>query len=203
LQARGWGLVSLTFDAPTIALGGGTTTTADTGTTTLTYSTTSGNVTIQGFTGTTPTDISYDTTGGNTGIGVYGGGSSTLMSYFAGDSMYIKLGATARQFAITVNDFVDYFGFIPEEMQLTFYKGNNPTPVIPAVVKPACSTDATKLTTYSVNVGVDFDRVDVRPEPATFGFFTLDSTFSISAISACRNGVNCTTALATSGVTCP
>lgn len=206
LQARGWGLMSLTFDAPTIALGGGATPTGggDTGTTTLTYATANGTVTVQGFQGTTATDVSYDTTNGNSGIGVYGGGSGTLLSSAgSGESMYIKLGTTARQFAITVNDFVNYGGIAPEQMQLTFYKGNNPTPVIPAVLKAACSTNAATLSTFSVNVGVDFDRIDVRPERGTFFGFPFDSTFSISAISACRNGVSCTTAIAGTGITCP
>jgi len=207
LQARGWGLASLTFDASTIALGGGSTTTGDTGTSTLTYTTATGTITLQGFQGTTPTDISYDTTGGNTGIGVYGSGASTLMSSAApGDSMYIKLGSTARQFAITLNDFVDYnvpgFGLFPEQARFTFYKGNNPTPLL-QVVKSACSTSATTLSTFSVAVPSDFDRVDVRPEPGSFFGFPFDSTFSISAISACRNGVSCTTAIATSGLVCP
>lgn len=203
LQARGWGLASLTFDAPTITLGGGATSTGNTGTTTLTYSTANGTITLQGFQGTNATDISYDTTGGNTGIGVYGSGGATLMSYFDGDSMYIKLGTTARQFAITLNDFVDYFGTLPEQVQLTFYKGNNPTPVY-QVQKSACSMSSTTLSTFSVNAGADFDRVDVRPEPVTFaGFIVADTTFSISAISACRNGVSCTTAIASNGVICP
>ena len=207
LQARGWGLASLTFDAATIAQGGGTTTTGDTGTTTLSYSTANGTITIQGFQGTNATDISYDTTGGNTGIGVYGGGSGTLMSSAGtGQSMYIKLGATARQFAITLNDFVDYsvpgFGLFPEQAQLTFYKGSNPTPLL-TVQKSACSTTSTTLTTFSVVVPSDFDRVDVRPEPGSFFGFPFDSTFSISAISACRNGVICTTAIASTGTTCP
>ena len=204
LQARGWGLLSYSFNASTIASGGGSTATSDTGTTTLTYGSGSTATTIQGFTGTTATDISYDTTNGNEGIGVYNGsGSASLMSYYANESMYIKLGIPARQFAITVNDFVNYFGVAPEQMQLTFYKGNNPTPVIPAVMKSACSTVASTLSTFSVNVGVDFDRVDVRPKPGNYLGFPFDSTFAISAISACRNGVNCTTALATAGVSCP
>ena len=203
LQARAWGVASLTFDAPTIALGGGNTMTGDTGTSTLTYPTATGNVTIQGFQGTNATDISYDTSNGNTGIGVYGSGASTLMSYFDGDSMYIKLGTTARQFAITLNDFVSYFGgALPEQVQLTFYKGNNPTPVY-QVQKSACSASAMTLSTFSVNAGADFDRVDVRPEPVTIGgFIVADTTFSISAISACRNGVSCTTAIASTGITC-
>ena len=209
LQPRSWGIASLTFDAPTIALGGGTAT-SDTGTSTLTYTSTLGTTTttttLQGFQGTNATDISYDTTNGNSGIGVYGSGGATLMSYFDGDSMYIKLGATARQFAITLNDFVSYFGgALPEQVQLTFYKtsGNRTTQVF-QVQKSACSMTASTLSTVSVNAGVDFDIVDVRPEPITVGgFIVADTTFSISAISACSAGVSCTTAIASTGTTCP
>ena len=202
LQARAWGIASQTFDAATVALGGGSTATGDTGVNTLTYASSSGTTTVQGFTGTTATDISYDTTNGNSGIGVYGSGGSTLLSHTLNQSLLIKLGATARQFAVTVNDFVNFFGVAPERMQLTFYKGNSSTPVL-QVQESACSTDASTLSTFSVNVNAEFDRVDLRPEAGTFGSFTFDSTLAVAAISACRSGVACTTAIATAGVTCP
>jgi hypothetical protein len=203
LQARAWGVASLTFDAPTIALGGGDTSGPDMGTNTLTFGTGGTSTVIRGFTGSnTATDISYDTTNGNSGIGVYGGGSASLMSYSSGEWMQVSLGATARQFAITLNDFSIALGFT-EQVELDFFKGNGNTPVY-TVQKAACGTDPSVLTTYSINVGVDFDRVQVRPQKSTLlGVPLGDTAFSISALSACRSGVTCTTALATGGITCP
>jgi hypothetical protein len=202
LQARAWGVASLTFDNATVAaaLGQVSVTAGDTGSKQIAFGTT----TVRGFTGTnTATDISYDDSNGHSALGVVSGGSN-LISSTANEMLRFDFGASAKQFAVTLNDFGELstpFGPIIEQVQLKFYNGGS---LVSTVQKGACSTDSTVLSTLSVNVGVDFNRVEVRPQTATFlGFPVSDSSFSVAAVSACRSGVTCTTAIASSGVSCP
>lgn len=195
LSARNWPDAGGVFDRPTVAAAVGVEAAslgADTGVASIDF----GTFSASGFTGagTVASNISFDESyGGVGGIGIYGG-TGNLMWSSANDLLRFQLDEKMSKFAITLNHFGKVGGFFTERAQLTFYNDG----VFQAThVKSACAASDGGLASYSIDVGVLFNRVDVKPLDATFFFFSIPTGMLVSEFIACRASVtSCSTSLA-------
>ncbi len=194
LSARNWPDAGGVFDRPTVAAAVGVEASSlgsDTGRASIDF----GTFSASGFTaGATAANISFDDSyGGIGGIGIYGG-TGNLMWSSANDLLRFQLDEKMSKFAITLNHFGKVGGFLTERAQLTFY---NEGALQATHVKSACAASDGGLASYSIDVGVLFDRVDVQPLHAMFLFFTFPTGMLVSEFIACRASVtSCSTSLA-------
>lgn len=220
LSARNWPEgVGTPFGAATVAaalgLAAGTTPPADTGQATIDF----GAFSVTGFSGgSTATNISFDnsyvSTSGTAitagGLGVFGstyaGAGGNLIISSGNEKLRIDLDESMRKFAITLDDFgiPTFFGIkFTERVEFTFYVGN--VQVGSTIPKSACREPDGILASYSIDVGVDFNRVEIRPLTASPTFFDVPSGLLISEFVACRaTSPSCMTDLAVlnSATTC-
>ena len=161
----------------------------DLGTRTLTI----GNATLTVQRGSTAEDLALGTNATVDGIG--GGSSNPTLSSSRNEVLHIALTAASQNFAITVNGFgcrqtsgtcVD-----SDRLRLTFYSGGV---VVGSPVTELACNPGSGLASYTVNVGSDFDSVDVAPRSSTPAGNTV--AIYVSAFNACASTA-CTTSLDT------
>lgn len=204
LAARNWPdtiLSSVLFDRPTLSAALGSNPGADTGQATIAFN----NATVTGFDSGGNQDIAFVSGGGSVdGIGGVGGGDGLLGSA-GGEGVRIDFAENARQFAFTLDNFDDIFFFWHERVEVRFYtvSGNTAT-LVATVVKPSCSSNG-KVASFTIDAGVDFSRVELRPLTTTnsLGAGNFDSAFSLSEVRTCAASVSCQTSLQPSGNACP
>jgi type II secretory pathway pseudopilin PulG len=198
LVARDWPddvLAGVKFDSATLSDALGHSPSSDTGQTNITFA----YAAVSSLNSGTAQDISFATSGGNSGIGEVGGGNNALNG-FSGEGLRIVLTQSARKFALTLNSFgrSSFFGFpYAEQVQVNCLKGLVP---VDSVTKVACNS-GNGLASFSITAAGDFDTVEVKALPTTFGF--IDSSFTLSEFASCTATGVCTTTLATAGNTCP
>jgi len=154
-----------------------------------------GDATITVRHGSTAESLTLGSNAGADGVGgVSGFGGSTLSSARS-EVLHLDLSATYQNFAITVNGFgcrtsggvcVD-----EDRMRLTFYKDG--TTVSGPLTKLACNAGS-GLASYTINVGTDFNGVDIAPRSSTPSATTV--AFYVSAFNTCASTA-CTTDLDT------
>jgi len=197
LAARAWSgaLSAVTLDKDTLAAALGSNPRSDTGATTIAFT----NVTVSAFNSGGSEDISFVHGGGaNDGIGGVNGGTNLVTS--GGEGLQLNFTTNARQFAFTVDNFKS-LGVSAEQLELRFYEVVGATATLQGspVTRQSCATD-NQSESFSVDPGATFNRVEIRPLPATGGGV---SDFSLSEIRSCAASVTCQTALAASGHSCP
>jgi type II secretory pathway pseudopilin PulG len=207
LAARNWPddvLSSIVFDQPTVeaalghAQGAG-----DTGQQTIAFN----NATVTAFDAGGNQNVAFDTAGTES-IGGVGGGSNGLTNT-GGEGLRIDFPENARQFAFTLDDF-GYEAFIGvpiwiERMELRFYTvdGAGSATLVNTTTKQGCNPDG-GLASFSVDPGVDFNRVELRPlSTTTFVAINLPTDTGLSEIRTCPTAVTCHTGLETAGNLCP
>jgi hypothetical protein len=175
----------------------------DTGQTSLVF-TPSGQLatTVTGFTSGGAADISY--TGGSTpGIGVASGGSNNLSST-GGEGLGFLLSQPAGQFAVTLNNFGIQLALYKEQAQFKFYDANGN--LVATIVKQGCRADGTNtLASFTINPGVAFTRVEIRPQDTTSVLgISFPSSLIVSEVAACLStAASCKTQLDTVTNECP
>jgi hypothetical protein len=198
LAARDWPepgavLTDVTLNTATVATAMGTTPSyGDLGTTTLNLP----GATLTAFDGGGNENISFQSVNGTEAIGGTSGGGG--ISSNSSEGVRIDFAVKARQLAVTLNDFGRQTGGGPprvERVQFRFYDGA--TQVL-SVDKDACRNDPT-LAAFSIDVTVDFDRVEIRALPTTESTAT---EFYLAQFKSCGAGVTCATSMATPAITC-
>lgn len=215
LYARNWPddiAASVTFDRPTLTAALGSSPATDTGRSTIQFT----NVSVTALSGVTSADssgsaqdISFQGSGTNQGIGGVSG-TTGLQSGVGGPDEAIRLdiGETVRQFAFALDGFgyqSTFFGFPIwiEQVELRFYTVSGTTATLRATAtKSGCRADG-GLATFSVNPGVDWTRVEIRPEPTTAFFGSQPTSFLLAEIKACSAAVTCTANSETASTACP
>ena len=150
-----------------------------------------GNATLTVQRGGFSEDLALGTNASVDGIG--GGSSNPTLSSSRSEVLHIALTSASQNFAITVNGFgcrqssgtcVD-----SDRLRLTFYSGG--VAVGSPITKLACNPGS-GLASYTVNVGSDFDSVDVAPRSSTPWGNTV--SIYVSAFNTCASTA-CTTSL--------
>jgi type II secretory pathway pseudopilin PulG len=184
---------TLLFDAATVggAMGTGAASPGSTGQATLNF----GVATASGMTGSgTATDIAYDEAGGYGGLGIAGGGDNRIQSS-ANEYLRFDSPTSFQNFGITVADFGYYGATYYEIVELRFLLGTTPVLTKYGV---ACNIDG-GLASFLVNVGADFNAVEIRPWPAyEINSATLSgiTALLVSEVRACdATEPNCRTTL--------
>lgn len=211
LGARNWpdpttDNLSVRFDAAPVGAAAGSPSPPAAGTNLATSSLAFGAATVTALTGgTTPQNFTYVDSGA-TGIGA--GGSNDFISAAEFESVRIDLAQSRRKFAVTLANFGYLDNGIPDRERVTFRFFLNGSAVGSILTKQGCGkkfdsasnpVSPPPLATYLIDVGTDFDRVEITPLPAP-----LTAYFLLSEIAACTAGTpTCTTSLATLGNTCP
>ena len=199
LAARNWPdtiLSAVVFDRATVkAALGGTNPGSDTGQSTIAFN----NATVSAFDSGGSQNISFVSGGGSTdGLGGVSGGDSLLGSAGA-ERLQIDFAEDARQFAFTLDSFDDSAS-LHERVELRFFEVVGTTPTLKgAVIRESCAANG-KATSFSLDAGTSFNRVEVRPVTMSDGL--TDSSFSLSEIRTCAASVACETGLVSSGNLC-
>ena len=202
LAAREWpeatppAFADLTFNQATVsaAVGAPVTSGASTGTSTLNFA----NATVTAFNSGGNQNISFETVGGTEGIGGVGGGN--LISSTSGEGVRIDLTQGARRFAMTFMDFGRLTGTPGnprEQVDVTFFNGATQ---VATFTKQGCKPDG-DFASFSIDAGVDFNRVDVKAIGASDG--TSPTNFLFVQLKSCDAVTICETALSTPGNSCP
>ena len=205
LAARDWPdtiLSSIVFDKNTVGAALNTNNPpADTGQATIAFNLAS----VTAFNSGGNQNVAFVSGGGSTdSIGGVSGGDGLLGSG-GGEGLRIDLTSTARQFAFTLDSFDDLFFVFHERVEVRFYTlSGNVATLVATVTKQSCSSNG-KVASFSIDPGVDFNRVELRPLITTnsFGFGNFDSSLSLAEIRTCAASVTCETTLAPTGNTCP
>jgi hypothetical protein len=191
-------VAAATFDRATLQAALGKNPGSDTGTSTIALN--GVTVTALDASGNTQ-NISFNNST-NDGIGGVSGGDE-LQSGVGGpdESLRLVFGEYSRQFAFALDAFgYDEASGSPvrwEQVQLKFYDAQGSTATLKATIaKTACLLDPS-LTTFSVDAGVDFNRVDVSPLPTSGVLAARASGFFLSEVRTCKTGAACHTALET------
>ncbi len=199
LGARNWPdtiLSAVVFDRATVkAALGGTNPGSDTGQSTIAFN----NATVSAFNSGGSQNISFVSGGGSTdGLGGVSGGDDLLGSAGA-ERLQIDFAEDARKFAFTLDNFEDS-GSLHERVELRFFEvvGTSPPTLKGAMIKESCANNG-KATSFSLDAGTSFNRVEVRPTPKSDA---SDSSFSLSEIRTCVASVACETSLKSSGNLC-
>jgi type II secretory pathway pseudopilin PulG len=202
LRARNWpemGDSSKTFDSATVSAAAGATVTpgAGVGRTTLDFG---GVVRASGLgPSSAPTELTYGEVGGVGGIGG-GGGVDFFLESSANEFVRFEFTDAATNFGITLAHFGTYGAGLKEKVQLVFYLDS--VAVGSPYVGTACNIDG-GLASFTVPLGLVFNRVDVVPIPASDGGTgTGISAFLISEVKTCVSG-SCTTSLDAPANHCP
>jgi type II secretory pathway pseudopilin PulG len=159
------------------------------------------NARVTGFNSSGNQDLTFNLTNGNEGIGGAGSGGNSL-SGAAGEGVRIELtqATKAARFSVTLNDFGQIFGNWSEQVELKFLNGAS---IVSTQVKQGCQNDG-GLASFTVDVGSDFDTVEVKALTTTQAFgFSFPSQFFVSEFRACLAGAACATTLQTVANTCP
>jgi type II secretory pathway pseudopilin PulG len=138
------------------------------------------------------------------GIGVAGGGSALLQSS-ANELLRFQL-ERASKFAITLTNFGFYSGDVYEIVEFRFF--NNGTEVGAPRYGVGCNIDgAGTLASFTMDVGVVFDRVDVTPYPAydiSAAAFSGITALLVTELKSCPAAdATCVTSLAAPANNCP
>ena len=177
--------LGIAFNAPTVSTAAGTSVTPGAGVGTGTLTIGGAQVTGRG-TGSAVTEIGYGEVVlggvGYGGIGVAGGGSEYIQSS-ANEFLRIDFAESFSKFGLTLNDFGFYGFFLVELAEFKFYL--NGTPVGTSVIGVGCNFKGA-LASFSMDVGAEFNRVDIVPLEA-FNFFGPPgvTSFLVSEIKAC------------------
>ena len=193
LAARDWpdgappvatAALGITYNQGTVSTGAGTSVSpgagVGTGTLTLPGAAVSGR-----DAGSSPSEISYGENAGYGGIGVAGGGDVRVQSS-ANELVRVTFEESFSKFAVTLNDFGFYFdpdNFFVETVEFRFYLSD--AQVGSSLFGLSCSPDGL-LASFSMDVGAQFNRVDIIPLPA-FNFFGDPgiTAFYVSDLKAC------------------
>jgi type II secretory pathway pseudopilin PulG len=211
LGARDWPesvLASLTFDRATLQAALGHNPASNTGQSSIDF----GTATVRAFNSGGNQNISFVSGAGvQDAIGGVSGFDDRLMSGVGGpdEGLQIDFDAPARQFAFTLDDF-GYFGTVSgspiliEQAELRFFtlSGGTAT-LVNTTVKAGCRLDG-GLASFTVDPGMNFQRVEIRPL-TTSPFFgtTIPSAFTLAEVRACPASVTCQTGLYAVGNACP
>jgi hypothetical protein len=193
LAARDWPeRGSVVYDAPTVSAAlGSPVTPGALGRATLSFP----GAQVSGVgSGGAAAELSFDTVSAYGGLGIAGGGSNLIQSS-ANESLRIDFGGIGRTFGVTLADFGYYGFFIDEFVQFSFYKDGA---LVGNFFGFGCNVDG-GLASFSMDVGTDFNRVDIIPLPAIDFFFGTTgniTAFLVSEVKACPVGAaSCRTSL--------
>ncbi len=201
LSARDWPeppappvYADITFNSATIAAATGSTPSPGSlGQSTINFQ----GATVSAFNSGGTQNITYENSGGTEGIG--GASGTTLLSSAAGEGVRIDLGSKARELGVTFFDFGRFTGQPgnPREQALfTFYDGANP---VFTFTGQGCHADG-GLATFSIDAGVDFDRVDVTAIAPTAG--ATPTEFLFVQMLTCAAATTCKTSLSAANNLC-
>ncbi len=89
-----------------------------------------------------------------------------------------------------------------EQAELKFFtlSGGTAT-LVNTTVKGGCNPDG-GLASFTVDPGVSFQRVEIRPLPTTPNGTTVPSAFTLAEVKACAASVTCQTGLYAVGNAC-
>lgn len=161
------------------------------------------SVTAIGVSGNSFENLSLATVNGNAGIGVTGT-SNPRMTYSEGEWMIFLFDSASRQFGVTFNDFGTYTQAATEyteQVLLLFYSNET---FVKGYVAKGCRPDG-GLASFTVNVGVNFNRAYILPYAASTSTTAVgDTGLFISEIRSCSaTAPNCRTALSSAENSCP
>jgi hypothetical protein len=207
LSARNWpestNIVSnFTMDSATVgaAILGTPTPDASTGRDDITFGSGSTQARVRGFDSGGNQDITFNTVGGASGLGITGNGN-LLMTSTSSERLRIDFGQSARKFAVALGDFGTYVASgvtYTEEVEFRFRGGASNV----NVVKSGCRADG-GVATFSIDPGTDFNRVDIRPQPAVPTPFAI-TAMTVADFKTCTAGSEeCLSNLATASNRCP
>jgi Tfp pilus assembly protein PilV len=191
LAARDWpetaggSLVNLTFDQATVsaAVGSSVAPGSSTGQQTVTFS----NASVTAFDNSGNQNVSFDNAGGYPGIG--GAGGNPMLTSAAGEGVRIDLSLPARQVGVTFADFGRRPGNVREQAELKFFDGAT---LLATVVAEGCKNDG-DIATFSLAAPADFDRIEIKPLPATTD--GSDTAFLLAQLVTCAAAGTCLTSL--------
>ena len=187
--------LGITFNQATVSTGAGTSVSPGAGVGT-------GSLTLPGAqvsgrdSGSTPSEISYGENAGYGGIGVAGGGDVRVQSS-ANELVRVVFDESFSKFAVTLNDFGFYFdpdNFYVELVEFRFFLSD--VQVGSSLFGISCGFDGL-LASFSMDVGAQFNRVDIVPLPA-FNFFGDPgiTAFYVSDLKVCPSAdATCRTTL--------
>jgi type II secretory pathway pseudopilin PulG len=206
LAARLWPatpLVGYTMTSATIAtaLGRGSVSAGDLGNNSITFGSSTDRARVRGFENGSNVDLALDTTGGAESLGVAGSGGITFLSSARNDKIRIDFNQDVNQLGVALADFgTATVGATTnvEQAQFVFSRGTSGAPPV-TVVKQGCRAD-NGLATFSINPGIDFERVEITPLNASP---TGTTQFGVADFQACGPGGTCLSALASAAVACP
>jgi type II secretory pathway pseudopilin PulG len=194
-SARNWPddvTSSVKFDQPTLTAALGQAPTTDLGRPTVNFT----YVSATAFDSGGNQNLSFDNVG-TPGIGAGGDGLSST----GGEGIRLDFEENARQFAFTLDSFGyqgTFFGFPIqfERAELKFWDVNpgGTDILVNTIVKTACNADG-GIASFSVDAGVAFDRVEIRPMATSVVFTPTASYFFLAEIKTCAAGVTCKTTL--------
>ena len=144
----------------------------------------------------TPTELGFGDGGGGSGQGGLGvgTGSDFMIQSSANELLRIEFTEPFTKFAVTLNDFGVYGAGYFEIVELRFYSGGTQ---VGGSLFGFCNT-ASALSSFTFDVGADYDRVDIVPVDS-FNIFDGSrgiTAFLVSEIKACKaSETTCRTAL--------
>ena len=199
LSARDWpepapGVIAdLTFNSATVASATGSTPSAGSlGQSTVNFP----NATVTGLDSGGTQALAFDTSAGTEGIGGAAGGN--LLSSAGGEGVRVDLSQKARRVAVTFAHFgrITAAGSPREQATFVFYDAGVQ---VLSLTKQGCRPDG-DLATFSIDAGVDFNRVEIRAVVASDGASPTD--FLLGQFLACDAATVCATSLSVPGNTC-
>lgn len=172
LQGRDWfdppatSLVSYKMDEATVSAAVGAPVTPGTlGNNRIDFGTGQNRARVEGFDSGGNQDISYNTVGGAPGLGIAGNGNNLLTST-GSEKLRIDFQQAGAKFGIALADFGTYDlsgTTVTERVQLVF-SGVGPSTF--SVTLSGCRADG-GVATFSVDPGIDFNRVEIQALAAT------------------------------------
>ena len=216
LEARNWPdpplpppppTIAVSFDRPTLtgALGGNPS--ANTGQSSINF----GYVTVSALDSSgNAQNVSFDGSGPNQGIGgVTNGGDLSSGVGGPDETLRLDLVDHRRKLAFALDGFgyqSTFFGFPIwfERVEVRFYDVSGATATLQSTVtKVGCHADG-GMATFSIDSGVDFNRVELTPLETTWFSTTNASSFLVSEVAVCDATVtSCQTAAQTAANECP
>ena len=193
LAARDWpeaappSLANLTFNTATVSAAlGSSASYGDTGQASIGFP----NATVSASDSGGTENLSFTSSGGYEGIGGVNG--TPFISSASAETMRVDLSAKAQQLAVTFFDFGRQGGPGNPREQVTFTFYNGGTQVATPTTGQGCHTDG-GLATFSLDIGLDFDRVDIKAIPPTSG--AAPTQFLFVQLLSCAPATTCKTSL--------
>ena len=202
LAARDWPeppappptFANLTFDTATLSAATGSPASyGDTGQASIGFP----NATVSASDSGGTENLSFATSGGYEGIGGMNG--TPLISSASAETLRVDLTVKAQELGVTFFDFGRQGGSGNPREQVTFTFYNAGTQVGAPVTGQGCRADGS-IATFSLDVGADFDRVDIQAIPPTSG--SSPTEFLFVELLSCAAATTCKTSLSTPSNLC-